>query len=72
MDRAEINQFKAYDRLKKVLWYHQDVGYGNNLIERLITPWDESMIGCLCRFYKASYTFAVIGMICKGAVVELQ
>lgn len=37
-----MDQLTACGRYKKVLWYHRGVGYGNDLIERLVTPWDES------------------------------
>lgn len=47
-----MNQWTNYGLHKKVMWYHRGVGYGNDLVESLVTSWNEHAAGDYAKFIK--------------------
>lgn len=50
--RAELDQRTGAGLYKKVVWYHRGVGYGNDLVECPVAPWDESMMEAYAAFVR--------------------
>lgn len=38
-NRADINQRTGRGKFKKVMWYRERLGYGNDLIGQRLAPW---------------------------------